>query len=347
MCIADFWVMPGVFIDFDIAANRALFHDLVTGDPVDLGANGELPTGSPPPIFLSGGKGDFPLNKGTAGEFYVTRNLENCLEGFRNIVPAAPRTRGGVHLNGTGTIVMESSSDVSDSATGTFSFWLRMSSLPSASGSSIYSQKFGSNSSGVGGTVAVNILLASTGFLTVYLGRPTGAVQTWLLTKTQTNHALTADSKWHHVAMSWDTQSGAFQLYVDRIAATTSSAGTPGFNVTYGAFGFSDLWWFGTPSGYQGYLGDVAEMWGDLTTKIDLSVAANFDKLCSPTLQSTDVGPDGSLPLGFAPTYYFSQSPIGYEAITFMINRARNPVQWGVNNGGGTDYITVAPPLYT
>lgn len=49
---AEFWFAPGVYIDFTVAANRHKFHD-VTGRPISLGTQGELPTGSPPTVYLT------------------------------------------------------------------------------------------------------------------------------------------------------------------------------------------------------------------------------------------------------------------------------------------------------
>jgi hypothetical protein len=51
--IADFWIAPGTYIDFSQVANRRKFIS-ASHTPVYLGANGELPTGSSPPVFFSG-----------------------------------------------------------------------------------------------------------------------------------------------------------------------------------------------------------------------------------------------------------------------------------------------------
>ena len=66
--LADFWMESGTYVDLSIEANRRKFVD-VSGNPVYLGANGELPTGSSPDIFLSGDTDDWHTNKGTGGGF--------------------------------------------------------------------------------------------------------------------------------------------------------------------------------------------------------------------------------------------------------------------------------------
>jgi hypothetical protein len=70
-CWWNLWIYPGVFLDLTVVANRRKFIS-AGGHPVDLGANGELPTGSSPPIFqtmtaTSVNVTDFFVNHGTAG----------------------------------------------------------------------------------------------------------------------------------------------------------------------------------------------------------------------------------------------------------------------------------------
>jgi len=67
--IADFWFAPGQFVDWSNPANMAKVRDVLTGKPVDLGANGELVTGTAPAIFFSGNAAGFASNKGTGGAF--------------------------------------------------------------------------------------------------------------------------------------------------------------------------------------------------------------------------------------------------------------------------------------
>ncbi len=73
----DFWFAPGQFIDFSITANRRLFIDAL-GSPVDLGSNGQTPTGTAPAIFFHGGAGTFGTNQGTAGTAATSGTLTNA-----------------------------------------------------------------------------------------------------------------------------------------------------------------------------------------------------------------------------------------------------------------------------
>lgn len=78
-CLADLWIEQGVFIDLSSAANRAKF--VTTGVKlVDLGANGETPTGASPIMFFKGASGSFNTNLGTGGNFSVTGALTDCAD---------------------------------------------------------------------------------------------------------------------------------------------------------------------------------------------------------------------------------------------------------------------------
>lgn len=63
--VAELWVMPGSFIDWSNAGNRAKFHetDGTTWGPVPIGFDGSTPTGTKPWIYLSGGPPYFYINR--------------------------------------------------------------------------------------------------------------------------------------------------------------------------------------------------------------------------------------------------------------------------------------------
>ena len=69
--LAEFWWADGQFLDFSDVNNRRKFID-ASGKPVDLGANGETPTGQSPAIFFSGNAANFATNLGTGGGVAVT-----------------------------------------------------------------------------------------------------------------------------------------------------------------------------------------------------------------------------------------------------------------------------------
>jgi hypothetical protein len=65
--VSDTYLNTEEQVDLSVGANLAKFINL--GKPVDLGANGSVPTGMQPEIFLSGATASWQTNKGTAGGF--------------------------------------------------------------------------------------------------------------------------------------------------------------------------------------------------------------------------------------------------------------------------------------
>lgn len=71
---SDFW-LDNSFVDMNVAANRAKF--MSSNAPVDLGYNGQTPTGSSPLIFMSGPAADWNAldNKGTGATPTLTGSI--------------------------------------------------------------------------------------------------------------------------------------------------------------------------------------------------------------------------------------------------------------------------------
>lgn len=71
--IAELWVMPNLFVDWTVAANRYKFHCSdagfglanVTYAPVDIGSAGQRPFGLRPAVYCSGRPGVFVTNRAT------------------------------------------------------------------------------------------------------------------------------------------------------------------------------------------------------------------------------------------------------------------------------------------
>lgn len=88
--IADFWIDFDTFIDLSVQANREKFLN-TSGNPVFLGNNGNIPTGSAPDIFLSGDTDNWHTNKASGGGFTengaLTTSLTNPYTQITKIVP--------------------------------------------------------------------------------------------------------------------------------------------------------------------------------------------------------------------------------------------------------------------
>lgn len=71
MSFSDVWIAPGVYLtSSDITKFRT-----VDGKPVDLGANGETPTGSSPAYFFHGDATTFATNLGSGGSVTLVGSL--------------------------------------------------------------------------------------------------------------------------------------------------------------------------------------------------------------------------------------------------------------------------------
>lgn len=66
--LADMWFDPTTAIDFTVTANIRKFID-GSGNAVNLGSSGQLPTGTAPILFLKGPTTSFLTNLGTGGNF--------------------------------------------------------------------------------------------------------------------------------------------------------------------------------------------------------------------------------------------------------------------------------------
>lgn len=66
--VADYWMDYGTYIDLSVEENRRKFIS-ESGMPMYLGADGSLPTGAAPDIFLTGDTENWHTNKGSGGGF--------------------------------------------------------------------------------------------------------------------------------------------------------------------------------------------------------------------------------------------------------------------------------------
>jgi hypothetical protein len=85
MDMAEFWFAPGqsLLVDGDIPESVRRKFSTANNAPVDLGAHGELPTGTAPAIFFHGLPADpeetFVVNRGTGGTFALTGTLARAV----------------------------------------------------------------------------------------------------------------------------------------------------------------------------------------------------------------------------------------------------------------------------
>ena len=129
--------------------------------------------------------------------------------------------------------------------------------------------------------------------------------------------ALTAGAPWRHALASWNRGSATPQLYIDDVSDVTIAAnGTGPFTYTQANWGVgADT---AGPGGSK-FNGCFAEFYLALGQYLDFSTSANRAKFRSGG-KPVNLGGDGSVPTGTAPTAYFSILN-GGAAADFATNR--------------------------
>jgi hypothetical protein len=79
--VAELYLNSVETLDLSVEANRRKFRT-ASGQPVDLGPTGALPTGTAPIVFMSGPTVDWHTNKGTGGGFTENGALTDASEGI-------------------------------------------------------------------------------------------------------------------------------------------------------------------------------------------------------------------------------------------------------------------------
>lgn len=132
--IADLYFAPGQYLDFSQIANRRKFID-ANGQPMSLGVDGSLPTGTKPAIFLNGNKSTFATNAGSGGSFTLNGALETA-----STTPTTPSVNA-VKFDGAGDYLSKASalSNITDGSQGLFSAWVRLDSSSNGQGFLWYS----------------------------------------------------------------------------------------------------------------------------------------------------------------------------------------------------------------
>jgi hypothetical protein len=78
-CVAQFYLNTQEYLDFSVVTNRRKFYDPSTG-PIDLGDNGQLPTGNAPSFYFTGGINDFTINQGTFDIAFPVNSIPTCTD---------------------------------------------------------------------------------------------------------------------------------------------------------------------------------------------------------------------------------------------------------------------------
>lgn len=122
------------------------------------------------------------------------------------------------------------------------------------------------------------------------------------------------DTNWHHLMFSVDLSNVAKRhVYLDG-----SPLAVTYFQYTNDFIDFSSYAGFGEncpTSALQGipFYGDMADMWMDFDTYIDLSVAANREKFITSAVKPVYLGANGQYPTGTSPEIYLTGATASWE----------------------------------
>ena len=276
------------YLDLSNSANRAKFIDS-NGNPVYLGTDGSLPTGTAPAIYLNNRAALIGTNAGTGGNFTVNGTVVDAnstpLYYYSEPVQswsASNYTSRGAALTG-----------IAASSTGTISAWMRLD---------------GSNATEMwilGGATSRVILRRSTSNTIQMLVEDSAGTNYAIWTSTST---FTASAVWIHVCAAWNVNAAAgartFQMYINDVADGSLSSDV---GVAFNAYYNDTNWGVGASNAggvpMNGALSDVYFAPGQY---LDLSNVTNRRKFITSTLRPVFLGKDGSLPTGSQPAIYLA-----------------------------------------
>ncbi|HET9991063.1 MAG TPA: hypothetical protein VFQ65_21170, partial [Kofleriaceae bacterium] len=138
----------------------------------------------------------------------------------------------------------------------------------------------------------------------------------------RTTGTYTTDSGWVHLLASWDVAANRAQLYVGDAVDQQPNPGIVPGNICYASL----RWGIGGLSSGQ-LDADVAELYADLGTSLDLTIDANRRAFSDSAGKPVDLGPQCSAPTGHAPTGCFTG-----DVATWFTNKGKGA---GFTPGGG------------
>lgn len=205
--------------------------------------------------------------------------------------------------------------------------WLsRSSALSGVSAGSVGTISFWAKLNGGNGTNMALLQIQDTGYLGVQVARiTTNAVSvTMRSTGNATRFQATTDTTittalgWFHFLMSWNVSSSLGAIYID----DASNLATSGFAAGTIGYAGADVGVGATAAGVNKLNADMAEVWFDPTTYVDLSSSANRRKFITAGGKPAALGATGQKPTGSSPAIYLK-------------GPASN---WGTNAGSGGNF---------
>ena len=153
-------------------------------------------------------------------------------------------------------------------------------------------------------------------------GEDASHVSAFTMVSTQTFTSSNAD-KWYHVAWSYDAASASNQMYINGVAENLSTDTNSDRDIDY-----TIDYVVGARHTYfdENWTGDIADLYLNFATNIDLSNASNLAEFISADGLPVDLGSDGSTPTASAPIIYLNQNTLA---------------TWHTNAGSGGGFTEV------
>ncbi|MEM6781300.1 MAG: LamG-like jellyroll fold domain-containing protein, partial [Pseudomonadota bacterium] len=325
--LADYWMDFGTYIDLSDSSNLALFYNSATGSAPYLGADGSLPTGSAPDIFLSGDTDNWHTNKGSGGGFTENGALTGAGAPDGTVCSSSScntYTPNPVHFD-TGDYVEIAGglSNTPDSGMLTMSFWMYP--IPFSTFVPISGEFPNVN--------RMRVYRETNDRLQMVMENSSGA----MVLNARTGIGSLEHNTWNHVVFSLDlSDADKFHIFINgvdqAVTPTTYTVGqTIDFNYT------SDFRLGGDGSDSDHYFADY---WYDPGTYIDLSNPSNLEKFITSDGKPVFLGYDGSAPTGEKPDIFLSGPTNGWHgnmgtggvsAENGALTDAPTPITQGIN----------------
>lgn len=318
------WAYAGQYLDLSVEANRRLFINSDLG-PVDLGANGELPLGTPPDIYFGGlqtaDDWNNAINLGDSpGLFHDGGTL------YTEAPPPPTYIQNVVVNNGAGFRNIEGPMAPAASNQFTFSCWYEH--------TNIATQRRYLLSCGTTSLAANRVLeiwlgnATSTMPITVTAGDGAGLNVSVLNAFSTVNQDFTGEM--HNILITRD--GATLQVYLDDVEIAMTI-----FTQTADALIFDTCIWSKLMMDYTSNtfnnIDQIADYWFQTGVALDLSVEANRRLFIDEFGRPVDLGPTGNTPTGTTPNIFFGGDQLA--------------VDWNAadNLGVQTDYILNGGPF--
>lgn len=308
--ICDLYFNTTEYIDLSIEANRRKFID-ADGNPVYLGADGALPTGTSPAVYMSGNDATQLVNGGTGGDFQTTSSQQpDQTPGPVVVSPGnapVPYLPQGILFDGVTDFQLRGGELQSLAAgkQGTIHGWIR---VDAGDGSIaefliddlIHHIQFRK-------TAANNFQVTCR-----------NSVPADILVITSTNTIL-AGSGYHHVLVSWRLNGVLSSMYIDDISVGSTSL------ISDDTIAWSGGDWAvgARPDGTNKFAGAMSDLYF-IDRFFDLTVEANRRNFIDSSGNPVFLGEDGSIPTGTFPSIY--------QPGSFL--------DQGFNGGRGGDFVS-------